>query len=101
MQDASAPNAPMDPVAAFEVYHDRIYGYALRLVRDPAEADDLVQDTFMRAHSRLASLRDPGPGCNSPPEVPPLGRFSGAVARLTVSQPEPNPAYRLHFEHAL
>jgi RNA polymerase sigma-70 factor (ECF subfamily) len=49
----------MDPVAAFEEYRDRIYRYALGLVRDPAEADDLVQDTFLRAHTRLATLRDP------------------------------------------
>ncbi len=58
-RDASATGAPMDPVAVFETYRDRIYRYALRLVRDPAEADDLVQDTFMRAHTRMASLRDP------------------------------------------
>jgi RNA polymerase sigma-70 factor (ECF subfamily) len=36
----------------------RIRRYILRLVRNPAEADDLTQETFLRAHAKLASLRD-------------------------------------------
>jgi RNA polymerase sigma-70 factor (ECF subfamily) len=43
----------------FESYHDRIYRYVLRLVRNPAEAEDLTQDTFLRAYRRRDSLRDP------------------------------------------
>ena len=48
-----------DPETLFETYHDRIYGYIRRLVRDPAEAEDLTQETFLRAYRRRDSLRDP------------------------------------------
>jgi RNA polymerase sigma-70 factor (ECF subfamily) len=33
--------------------------YVIGLVRDPAEADDLTQETFLRAHRSRESLRDP------------------------------------------
>jgi RNA polymerase sigma-70 factor (ECF subfamily) len=45
--------------ALFSSYHDRIYRYLLSLVRDPTEAEDLTQDTFLRAYSHRDSLRDP------------------------------------------
>ncbi len=45
--------------AVFAEYKDRIYGYVLRLVRDAAEADDLVQETFLRVHRKLDTLEDP------------------------------------------
>jgi len=50
----------LDAGTLFEAHHDRIYRYVLHLVRDPAEAEDLVQETFLRAHHRLESIRDPG-----------------------------------------
>lgn len=43
----------------FSSYHDRIYRYLLSLVHDPTEAEDLTQDTFLRAYSNRDSLRDP------------------------------------------
>jgi RNA polymerase sigma-70 factor (ECF subfamily) len=43
----------------FNAYHDRIYRYALSLVHDPSEAEDLTQDTFLRAYSHRDALRDP------------------------------------------
>lgn len=45
--------------ALFDTYHDRIYRYVLSLVHDPSEAEDLTQDTFLRAYSHRDSLRDP------------------------------------------
>lgn len=45
--------------ALFSAYHDRIYRYVLSLVHNPAEAEDLTQDTFLRAYSHRDSLRDP------------------------------------------
>jgi len=59
-------NNPMAPVTTavdagllFEAHHDRIYRYLLRLLRNPAEAEDLTQETFLRAYRRGNSLRDP------------------------------------------
>jgi RNA polymerase sigma-70 factor (ECF subfamily) len=49
----------MDTGMLFEIYHDRIYRYVLRMVRNPAEAEDLTQDTFLRAYRGRESLRDP------------------------------------------
>ena len=43
----------------FTAYRDRIRRYILRMVRDPAEAEDLTQETFLRAHRRLYLLRHP------------------------------------------
>jgi RNA polymerase sigma-70 factor, ECF subfamily len=45
--------------ALFSTYHGRIYRYVLSLVHDPAEAEDLTQDTFLRAYAHRDSLRDP------------------------------------------
>ena len=50
---------PVDAGVLFEAYHDRIYRYVLGLVRNPAEAEDLTQDTFLRAYRYGDSLRDP------------------------------------------
>ncbi len=50
----------LDAGSLFETHHERIYRYVLHLVRDPAEAEDLTQETFLRAHRRLESLRDLG-----------------------------------------
>jgi RNA polymerase sigma-70 factor, ECF subfamily len=49
----------VDAGVLFETYHDRIYRYVLGLVKNPAEAEDLTQDTFLRAYRRGDSLRDP------------------------------------------
>ncbi len=44
----------------FQTYHDRIYRYVLGMVGDRGEAEDLTQDTFLRAYEHRDSLRDPG-----------------------------------------
>jgi RNA polymerase sigma-70 factor (ECF subfamily) len=48
-----------DMAALFETYHDRIYRYVLHLVKNSAEAQDLTQETFLRACRAQESLRDP------------------------------------------
>ncbi len=53
------PAAPADSTAVAECYRDAIYRYVLRLARDPDRADDLTQETFLRAHQRLGTLKDP------------------------------------------
>ena len=37
---------------------DRLYGYCVRLTSDPTEADDLVQETLLRAMRAYGGLRD-------------------------------------------
>ncbi len=49
-----------DASALFETCYDRIYRYVLSLIRDPAEADDLTQETFLRAYRRHDTLHDAG-----------------------------------------
>ncbi len=39
-------------------HYDRLYRYVLSLIHDTAEAEDLTQDTFLRAYQRQDSLRD-------------------------------------------
>jgi RNA polymerase sigma-70 factor, ECF subfamily len=40
------------------MYIDALYGYALMLTRDRAEAEDLVQETYLRALEGRHGLRD-------------------------------------------
>ncbi len=56
-------NKPVDvPVtpAFFEAYYDRIYRYVQSMVHDAAEAEDLTQETFLRAFRERESLREAG-----------------------------------------
>jgi RNA polymerase sigma-70 factor, ECF subfamily len=48
-----------DVAALFQAYRDRIYCHILRMVREATEAEDLTQETFLRAHRRLYLLRHP------------------------------------------
>lgn len=52
-------DAGITSAAVFEQYRERVYRYVYRLARNAAEAEDLTQETFLRAHRRLATLRDP------------------------------------------
>jgi len=40
-------------------YREPIYRYVLNMARDAAEAEDLTQETFLRAHAKLSTLDDP------------------------------------------
>jgi RNA polymerase sigma-70 factor (ECF subfamily) len=42
----------------WSAYGAPIRGYVLSLVRDPAEAEDLTQETFLRAIKKLSTLQD-------------------------------------------
>jgi RNA polymerase sigma factor (sigma-70 family) len=44
---------------AYDRYADPLYKYCRTLLRDPADAADAVQDTFVVAAGRLDGLRDP------------------------------------------
>ncbi len=41
-------------------YHDRLKRFVLVTVRDTWAADDIVQETFLRAHRKIHTLRDEG-----------------------------------------
>ena len=56
---SSRAAALVTSAAVFQQYRDRIYRYILRLVRDEHEAEDLTQETFLRAHRQLDALQDP------------------------------------------
>jgi RNA polymerase sigma-70 factor (ECF subfamily) len=42
----------------FQGDYQRIYRYILSMIRDPAEAEDLTQETFLRAYRQRDSLRE-------------------------------------------
>ena len=45
----------------YDAHVDRIYRLACRMTGDPVLAEDLTQDTFVRAFGRLADFRGDGP----------------------------------------
>ena len=55
--------------------YDRLYRLAVSLLRDPDEADDVVQETYIRAWDRRADLREPDR------VVPYLARITRNAAR--------------------
>lgn len=50
---------PEGLAAAYDKYAGDLYGYCRSLLREPDDAADAVQDTFVIAASKLAGLRDP------------------------------------------
>src|SRR5579875_2352667 len=42
----------------FTRYHSSIYGYILGMVGNPEQAQDLTQDTFVKAYKALPGARD-------------------------------------------
>ena len=62
-------------------HRDAILRFLLGLARDPAEAEDLTQETLLRAHDRLASLEDEAK------LLPWLYRIAGNIARDRFRQP--------------
>ncbi|AHH93593.1 RNA polymerase sigma-70 factor (ECF subfamily) [Kutzneria viridogrisea] len=58
-----ATRAADGDVAAFEMllrrYQDRVFGLALRMLADRAEAEDVTQEVFVTAWRRLGELAEP------------------------------------------
>jgi RNA polymerase sigma factor (sigma-70 family) len=50
---------PAGLAAAYDKYAPPLYSYCRSRLREPADAADAVQDTFVIAASRLSALRDP------------------------------------------
>lgn len=59
MSAASAQLARRAPDFASSDHYTRILRYVRSVVRDPDEAQDLTQETFLRAQRRRETLRDP------------------------------------------
>ena len=59
------PGATDDPTARFEAdalpYLDQLYAAAMRMTRNPADAEDLVQETFAKAYASFHQFK---PGTN-------------------------------------
>ena len=49
----------MDFWEIYDRHYSRVLGYATSMLRDRTAADDVVQETFIRAQANLDSLRDP------------------------------------------
>ena len=63
--DLATPETDAERAARFEsealIYLDQLYGAALRMTRNPTDAEDLVQETFAKAY---ASFHQFTPGTN-------------------------------------
>ncbi len=59
-RDPAVPMDVTDATSMVERHRQSILHYILRLVRERAQAEDLTQETFLRAHQRLGGLRDAG-----------------------------------------
>jgi RNA polymerase sigma-70 factor (ECF subfamily) len=55
---AAAALRGLDSASVAERYRPALYRYILRLVRDPARAEDLTQETLLRVHQHLHELND-------------------------------------------
>ncbi len=50
-----------------------VFALALSRIKDPTEAEDVAQESFLKAYARLGSLRDPS-------------RFPGWLSKITLQQ---------------
>ena len=58
MLDPVPTAGAIDSGAVAHRYRESIYRYVLRMVRDPARAEDLTQETLARMHQRLPGLKE-------------------------------------------
>jgi len=66
-------------------FQDRLYGFALRLTRSPQDAEETIQDTFVRAYRALE--RYPSEQCRTLQLRPWLYRITLNVVRNRVRRP--------------
>ena len=58
--DATVGQVHLDPGGIVHDHRARVYGYLLGMTRDPEAAEDLTQETFLRALGSVGSLREQG-----------------------------------------
>ncbi|UCG56234.1 MAG: sigma-70 family RNA polymerase sigma factor [Phycisphaerales bacterium] len=56
-----------------ERHWNMVVGFALSRIDDPVEAEDIAQDSFLKAYSHLHTLRDPS-------------RFAGWLSKIAIQQ---------------
>lgn len=56
--NSAAERIDLDPAEVIRDHRSRIYRYLLSMARDPDVAEDLTQETFLRALRGLGALRD-------------------------------------------
>src|ERR1700750_2664416 len=56
---AIVAGGPPGPDAAYDRYATPLYSFCRTMLREPADAADAVQDTFVIAAPRMSGLRDP------------------------------------------
>jgi len=56
-----------------ERHWSMVFALALSRVKDPTEAEDIAQESFLKAYAKLGSLRDPS-------------RFPGWLSKITLQQ---------------
>ncbi len=60
--EADSAETPEERAARFErdalQYLDQLYGAAMRMTRNPADAEDLVQETYLKAFAAFDSFRE-------------------------------------------
>ena len=82
---------PEGLAAAYDRYSGPLFGYCQSLLREPDDAADAVQDTFVIAASKLGRLRDPercGPGSSPWPGTSACtGSSPGAPRRCSRKYP--------------
>ncbi len=63
IMEAAAVDTPAAQITClFDQYHGELYGYLARLLNDRSTAEDLVQETFLRAYrarAQLAGIENP------------------------------------------
>lgn len=58
-QASAGPTRPETIEELFEALESPLLGYALRLVGERSQAEDIVQEAFMRLHAHFAEVREP------------------------------------------
>ena len=55
--DRCKENDRMAQMKMYDLYNRAVYGTIIRLIKDPMETEDLMQDTFLSAYSNMTNYR--------------------------------------------
>src|SRR5260370_8072956 len=95
MGGAMAAGDPAGLAGAYDRYAAPLYRFCRGMLREPADAADVVQDTFVIAVPRMSALRDPQ---RLPPWLYTVARNEGLRRLRNGSLPAP-PQHAPHASH--